>query len=170
MFYNYALYLQHPFPAPGTENVKGDFYIVKWGLRVLPLLYMIFIWVLSSMPANAVVELPSSKWDGWIKESLHLVEFGLLYVLLVLALLTFTSLTPKLNLLCIVIASLYGLLDEVHQSFVPARSATLIDLVKDVIGVLAAAWLLTNAYKKKRFPRFGRVLHGVEKKSKVPLS
>ncbi|MBB6447201.1 VanZ family protein [Bacillus benzoevorans] len=105
------------------------------------------------------MELPNAEWDGGIKESLHLVEFAILYVLLVLALLTIRGLTRKLNLVCILIASLYGLSDEIHQSFVPARSATLIDLVKDVIGVLAASWVMYGAYQKKRFQRLGRLLH-----------
>lgn len=136
--------------------------MVKWVLRVLPFLYMVLIWVLSSMPVDAVVELPDSKWDGWVKESLHLVEFAILYVLLVLALLTHKGLSAKLNLLCIMFACLYGLSDEIHQSFVPARSATLIDLVKDMIGVLAASWIIYGAYQKKRFQRLGRLLHKLQ--------
>lgn len=138
--------------------------MVKWILRVLPLLYMALIWVLSSMPVDAVVELPDSKWDGWVKESLHLVEFAILYFLLVLALLTHRSLTAKFNLFCIVFACLYGLSDEIHQAFVPARSATLIDLVKDMIGVLAASWVVYGAYQKKRFLRLGRSLHKLQDK------
>ena len=136
--------------------------MVKWVLRVLPFIYMALVWKLSSMPVDAVVELPDSRWDGWVKESLHLVEFAILYLLLVLALLTFRGLTASLNLVCILIASLYGLSDEIHQSFVPARSATLIDLVKDVIGVLAASWVVYSAYQKKRFQRLGSLLHKLQ--------
>jgi VanZ family protein len=114
------------------------------------------------MPVDAVVELPDSRWDGWVKESLHLVEFAILYVLFVLTLLTSRGLTARLNLVCILIASLYGLSDEIHQSFVPARSATLIDLVKDVIGVLVASWVVYSAYQKKRFLKLGQSLHKLQ--------
>lgn len=144
--------------------------MLKWLLRVLPFLYMALVWKLSSMPADAVVELRNSQWDGWIKESMHLVEFAILYVLFVFALLTMRGLTPKLNLVCVLIASLYGLSDEIHQSFVPERSATLIDLVKDVIGVLAASWIVSNAYQKKRFQRLGSLLHKLEEKNKTRLN
>nr|WP_295973149.1 VanZ family protein [uncultured Bacillus sp.] len=126
---------------------------------------MIAVWVMSSMPDNAVVELPNSQWDSMIKESLHLVEFAILYIFFVLALLTIRGLTLKLNLICVLIASLYGLTDEIHQSFVPARSATLIDLIKDVTGVLIASWIMYSAYSRKRFQGIGRLLHQLEDRS-----
>ena len=136
--------------------------MVKWLFRVLPIIYMIAIWVMSSMSSDAIVELPDSKWDGYIKESLHLVEFGLLYLFLALALLTMRELNGTINMILIVISSLYGLTDEIHQSFVPYRTATVIDLVKDCIGVLVASWILSSAYKGKRFPRIGKLLRKLE--------
>ena len=132
--------------------------MVKWLFRVLPIMYMMAIWVMSSMSSDAIVELPDSQWDAFIKESLHLVEFGILYILLALALLTMRGLSAKTNGVLILISSLYGLTDEIHQFFVPYRSATVIDLVKDIIGVLVASWILYGAYQKKRFPRLGRLL------------
>ena len=71
--------------------------MLKLIIRVLPFLYMAAVWVMSSMPADAVVELP--KWDSIVKESLHLVEFGILYALLFLAALSFNGVSLKLNLL-----------------------------------------------------------------------
>jgi len=41
-----------------------------------------------------------------------------------------------------VIASLYGISDELHQSFVPGRSTEVLDWLADTIGALAAASLL----------------------------
>ena len=134
--------------------------MLKLIIRVLPFLYMAAVWVMSSMPADAVVELP--KWDSIVKESLHLVEFGILYALLFLAALSFNGVSPKLNLLFILVSSLYGLSDEFHQYFVPYRSATVIDVVKDVIGVLVASWVLFGAYQKKRLAKLGHFLHQIE--------
>jgi VanZ family protein len=131
-------------------------------LRVLPILYMAAIWFMSSNPADAIVELP--RGDRFIKESLHLVEFGILYILLFLALLTFHGVSRKENWLLILISSLYGLTDEIHQYFVPYRSATMIDLVKDVIGVLVASWIFYGAYTKKRFPKLRSLLDKLEGK------
>ena len=136
--------------------------ILKWLFRILPIIYMVAIWVMSSMSSDAIVELPDSTWDGAIKESLHLVEFGILYLLLALALLTMRELNSTINMILMLISCLYGLTDEIHQSFVPYRSATIIDLVKDVIGVLVASWVLYGAYREKRFPRFGKFLRKLE--------
>jgi VanZ family protein len=133
-----------------------------WFLRILPIAYMAAIWIMSSNPSDALVELPNQGIDRFIKESLHLVEFGILYVLLVLAALTTGRFTPGLSFAFMGVAVLYGLLDEIHQSFVPARSATVIDFTKDVIGVLAASHFIHHAYFSGKFPRLGRVLRGIE--------
>lgn len=132
--------------------------MVKWIIRVLPVLYMTLIWVLSSMPADAVVELPDLTVDRFIKESMHLVEFGILYVLLVLAALTAGKLTPGVNILLAVFACFYGILDEIHQSFVPYRSATLIDAVKDITGVAVCWYFISRALFYGKFKRIGKVL------------
>ena len=118
--------------------------LVLFILKILPLAYMILIWFLSSNPSDAVVTFSvNAYYDAFIKESLHLVEFGILYVLWALAFLSRGELTRKQNLTAVAIAILYGLLDEYHQYFVPARSATFIDLTKDWIGV-GVAWLIIN--------------------------
>jgi VanZ family protein len=116
--------------------------LLRGFLWVLPLLYMMMIWRMSSLPSNAYVELPDSNVDRFIKESLHLVEFAILYLLFVLAAYFNGKLTATTSLIFAVVACLYGLTDEIHQSFVPARSATLIDLVKDVIGVSVAYYFV----------------------------
>ncbi|PLR76174.1 hypothetical protein CU633_17085 [Bacillus sp. V3-13] len=137
--------------------------IVKWTIRLLPLAYMALIWILSSLPDNAVVELPSSSIDRFTKESLHLVEFAILHVLLAAAFLTFGKFSATANLVCALIAACYGLLDEVHQYFVPYRSATLIDFIKDVIGVTVAWWIIREAYFQRRFPVVAAALDKLKK-------
>jgi VanZ family protein len=116
--------------------------LLKAFLWVLPLLYMMMIWRMSSLPSNAYVELPDTNVDRFIKESLHLVEFAILYLLFVLAAYFNEKLTATTSLIFAIVACLYGLTDEIHQSFVPARSATLIDLIKDVIGVSVAYYFV----------------------------
>jgi VanZ family protein len=133
--------------------------VLKWALRILPLAYMAAIWIMSSLPANQFVELPNLSIDHAIKESLHLIEFAILYVLLVLALLTRTrAFTPVLNIACAVVAALYGISDEIHQSFYSYRSASLFDFVKDVTGILVCFYFINGALFKGRFVRLGRML------------
>ena len=66
----------------------------------------------------------------------------------------------------LVISSLYGLTDEIHQSFVPYRSATVIDLVKDCIGVLVASWVLYGAYQGKTISEGWQTLAEIRKQKK----
>lgn len=133
-------------------------------LRVLPLAYMAAIWIMSSLPSNHFVELPDSQLDKTIKESLHLIEFAILYVLLVLAFLTGKrEFTPKLNIVCAVIAGLYGVTDEIHQSFYAYRSASWFDLVKDFTGIAVCYYFIRGALFKKKFLGLGKVLGVVRK-------
>ena len=114
-------------------------------------MYMIAIWVMSSMPSNALVELPNSKLDAFIKESLHLVEFAILYVLFVIPLAISGKLTLKTSMIVALISAAYGVVDEIHQSFVPYRSATIIDVIKDWIGVIAVwAHVRYHYFHKKK--------------------
>lgn len=133
--------------------------ILKWLIRGLPAAYMAAIWIMSSLPANALVELPLLSVDRFIKESLHLVEFGILYLFLVAAMLTTDKFTPKASIIFAVFAGAYGIVDEIHQSFMPYRSATLIDAVKDWIGV-GVSWYMVQAafFQQTRFARFGHFL------------
>ncbi|MBT2756634.1 VanZ family protein [Mesobacillus foraminis] len=136
--------------------------MMKLIVRLLPIAYMILIWVLSSLPDTAVIELPDRGIDRILKESLHLVEFGILYILLFFAGLTMKRFRPAMSFIFMGISILYGLTDEIHQSFVPYRSATVIDFVKDTIGVLAASHFLHHAYFSGKFKRLGKVLKGFE--------
>ncbi|CEG29157.1 VanZ family protein [Bacillus sp. B-jedd] len=132
---------------------------VKWVASLLPFIYMAMIWIMSSLPSNHFVELPDSQIDRTIKESLHLVEFAILYGLFVIA-----SLTGKrkfkrsINMLLAAAAALYGLTDEIHQSFYPYRSASLFDLFKDVLGIAVVYYFVNGALFRGKFPRLRRLL------------
>lgn len=115
---------------------------------LLPLLYMALIWTLSSFPADAIVNTPFS-FDSLLKESLHLIEFAILYWLIAFAFMAHGRWTERTSLIAAAFAILYGLTDEIHQSFVPARSATVIDFVKDTIGVLVSYYIAKRKFFKK---------------------
>jgi VanZ family protein len=121
-------------------------------LWVLPIIYMAMIWTMSSLPDDTFVELPDSSTDRFIKESLHLVEFAILYLLFAVAAFFNHKLTPSLNLIFAVLAGLYGISDEIHQSFVPARSATLIDAIKDITGVVVCYYIITKRLHRVKPP------------------
>ncbi|MBU8881079.1 VanZ family protein [Bacillus sp. FJAT-29790] len=142
----------------------------KWMIRALPFFYMGLVWILSNLPHNAVIELPDSSIDRFFKESMHLIEFAILYLLFVLAALTTGSFSKKMNLVFAITASFYGIIDEIHQSFVPYRSATLIDVVKDIIGVLICWYFIDRASFHQRFPKLSALLRYLKrlKKGEIP--
>lgn len=123
---------------------------IRFLLMALPVLYMIAIWIMSGLPHDTIMDLPNNTVDLFVKESLHLVEFAILYVLIALAFLANGKLTPLISLAAAVLASFYGLADEIHQAFVPYRSATIIDAIKDVTGVMIAFLAIKYMYFERK--------------------
>lgn len=75
---------------------------------------------------------------------LHGVVYGLLATLWVRAFNTLEGFHGRRRLLMITgiaLATLYGLSDEWHQSFVAARTADPADLLADFCGSIAGSWL-----------------------------
>lgn len=106
--------------------------------RWLPaVLLMLVIFVFSSRPGD---DLPSfGGWDYFVKKGGHALGYGLLA-------LSYLHALPKRNyLLAWILALLYAATDEFHQSFVPGRNASAVDvLVFDNLG--AAAGLLLHYF------------------------
>ncbi|MFD2683225.1 VanZ family protein [Bacillus seohaeanensis] len=134
---------------------------IKIVLTVSPFVYMGVIWTLSSLPDTAVIELASSKWDRIFKESLHVIEFAILYVLFVAALLAHNKLSYAVNFIAALAAIFYGFIDEIHQSFIPYRSATLIDAAKDLFGVMVCFLIINRTYFRET-SSFGKTMKRVE--------
>jgi VanZ family protein len=145
---------------------EGGYFFMKWIFRILPLIYMALVWIQSSFAADHFVKLPDSTLDQNIKESLHLIEFAILYVLLVLAFLTRRSgFTNYVNAVCALLAALWGVTDEIHQSFVPYRSASLFDFVKDMIGISVCFYFVRGALFGGRFGWLDKVLRRIRQLS-----
>lgn len=103
--------------------------------RWLPsLLMMIAIFAFSSRTSS---ELPNfGGWDYFVKKSAHGIGYGLL------ALSYLRALPGRNYKLAWFLAVLFSLTDEFHQSFVPGRRASLIDVfVFDNIGAILALFL-----------------------------
>ena len=91
----------------------------------------------SSLP-SAVRALDDGLWHG--------LGYGVLAALLLRALASarWEAVTGRTALLAAVLATLYGATDELHQWFVPGRTAQWSDLVADAAGavvVCGAAWM-----------------------------
>lgn len=124
---------------------------------IAPFLYMILIWIMSSMPSDAVIKF--SIADRIIKESLHLIEFAILYGLFVICLCVNRKFSKNTNIVVAVVSCIYGGIDEIHQYFVPYRSATWIDFFKDITGVFVLYFFVTRSYFYRKNHWLTRFLH-----------
>ena len=93
---------------------------------------------------------PRSVLDQLVRSGIHVVEFG------ILALLLYRAVKPRLHrepssanpsqtgmgwqpyLLAFLIAVLYAIFDEAQQSFIPNRQPSLLDFLADSLGSLLA--------------------------------
>jgi len=50
--------------------------------------------------------------------------------------------SPRQVWLVVLAVTLYGILDEIHQYFVPGRSADVYDALADASGALLGAWTM----------------------------
>lgn len=113
--------------------------IIYW---ILVVLYAGFIFYLSSGPVT--VDIPGND------KLHHMGEFAILSFLLYQALRSsFKNEQPmKIAFLVIILAILYGISDEFHQSFVPTRSSDIYDVVADASGAIIMQGLM---HISKRF-------------------
>ncbi len=105
--------------------------------------YMALIFYLSSTPASGM---PQGIDKGG--SDLHVLEYTLLGFL---AYRFFANIKSGKRRLIIILAAfafslLYGISDEIHQSFVPYRSSSLTDIAADSIGSLIGILLYNRIY------------------------
>lgn len=98
------------------------------------LLYWLIIFILTTLPAGDLPDVSSLS-----DKTKHFIAYMMLAVLLNLAFIFQTRL-PKVSkyshfftFLC---AALYGIIDELHQSFIPGRQSDIKDWYADISGSL----------------------------------
>jgi VanZ family protein len=104
-----------------------------------PVLYAGLIFYLSSRSSFPV---PGYVWD--FDKVVHFIEYGIFAVLLARA--------TGSPLAAFIIATVYGVTDEFHQSFVPGRDSSGFDAMADAIGS-AVAVLAWRALRDRRASR-----------------
>jgi len=145
-----------------------DFLRNRLFLRIFPICYMLFIWLQSSffnpesvgnLPFH--ISLPILIMVGIGFELAHLFEFGLLYLFFILAFLSFGEIGKGKELISITLSVSYSLIDEIHQIFVPFRSFSMGDLIKDIIGITVMWWIIHKSYFINKNSRFGVFLRKI---------
>ena len=118
-------------------------------LRFIPaIIWMGVIFYFSSRQTTGVGG--DSYWTRFlILKSFHLIEYAILFLLILFAL--------NSNLISIIVSYLYGVTDEIHQLFTPGRTSkftdTLFDLSGIIIGFLALKYILIPILKKLKLSK-----------------
>jgi VanZ family protein len=121
-------------------------------MRMLPdlvplILYCVFIFIQSQLPAP--FEMPDvSHFD----KLLHLGAYGVMAILFYRTYLAGWPQAMKRTLVwaSAISTALYGLSDEIHQYFVPARSADPLDWLADVVGGVLGAVIYQRLFDATR--------------------
>jgi VanZ family protein len=114
--------------------------------RWLPaVLVMLVIFLFSAQPSS---NLPNFDWlDRLVKKGGHMIG----YALLALSYWRGLRFREGKRWLAWILALAYAATDEFHQSSVPGRSPSLVDiLVFDNLGALVSLWLAGKYWKQKR--------------------
>lgn len=137
-------------------------------LTLIPILYMVFIWIQSSYfdpeslsGLSSQISFEVILFLGIFLELSHLFEFGILYFFIIMAFLSFGKLTFFKEIIAILLAFSYGVVDEIHQMYVPYRSASILDLVKNTIGIMVFWWIIHRDYFKRTHSKFSRAMRRV---------
>jgi VanZ family protein len=114
----------------------------RWLAFLPPLAYAAVIFALSSQSRP----LPFLPDEFLLHDKLlHALEYAVLGALLVPSL-RLAGLRPRAAfVVAVLLGSLYGATDEIHQSFVPGRDAAVLDWVADTLGVALGAAAATAA-------------------------
>ena len=111
------------------------------------LLWAALIWYLSDQPSIDITPVFEHQ-----DKFLHIMAYLVLGFFTLGAMRAGTAgYTRSQTALAILLAGLYGLADEYHQSFVPGRDASALDLLADITGVLLGVGLLF--FLARRFAR-----------------
>ncbi len=98
-----------------------------------PIALMGLIFYLSSRPRTSITEI--YLIDFLIFKTLHMIEYALLYALLLRAMWG-EGKSKKVYLWAFLIALVYAASDEIHQTYVPGREGRARDVVIDTAGMI----------------------------------
>lgn len=113
--------------------------------------YMALIWTVSSIETPTF---PVSMFP-FRDKGVHTIEYAVLAVLVAHACVRTFEGFPRwrVAVAAVLLTVLWGLLDELHQAFVPGRSADVLDLVADTLGALGGVSVRLSAAALRLGPR-----------------
>lgn len=121
------------------QEISYNQLVKKYLYLTPPVLWAILIWYLTTTPQVVVTTEP------WFQSALmmfsHFSFFGVLSALLYLS--RFATLDS------IILTSLYGLIIEAYQLYIPGRSADVMDWILDTLGAFSFLFILKKIQSKQ---------------------
>ncbi len=117
------------------------------------IVYLALIYYLSSLqyPVETLSQRTGIKFFTLSQYIYHIIEYAILSFLFWRALKNSYSKYPQIY--TILFSIFYAFTDEFHQSFVPTRTASIIDVLFDTLGILALQSIITIVYYIKERTR-----------------
>ena len=111
------------------------------------IIYMGIIFWISSLPSEKLT--PERGIGITISQSIkHIGEFWILGILMSMVLVQVTNKTLSVAFWSSVFSVCYGILDEIHQAFVPTRYCTIDDVCINAIGSVIGVLFYVYAHHK----------------------
>jgi VanZ family protein len=124
--------------------VVSRWLLLPWWLRsLLPLAITIALWWLSSASPG---HQPVSSWTNWLNNAAHVVAYAMLSAAIYISAPERCLVMPSWRRLSIVLAAIYGFIDELHQSQVPGRFCSVLDWCSDVLGSMLGVILVVQVW------------------------
>jgi len=119
---------------------------LPWWLRsLLPVAMVATLWSLSSASPS---QLPASPWGSWLHNAAHVVAYALLSAAVFCSASRAQWLAlPAWRRLSVLLAAVYGLVDELHQSQVPGRVCSVLDWCSDFLGSMLGVILVVHVWE-----------------------
>ena len=129
---------------PIRTGLTGNTFLYYWAPV---LIYCFLIFLQSSFPA--VEGLPEQQHA---EKVIHFAAYGLLGFLFYRALTTSRIRENRSHLILVssLLSALYGASDEIHQYFVPQRSAEVADMLANALGSIAGAFFCSITFRGGR--------------------
>ncbi|MEK7577171.1 MAG: VanZ family protein [Patescibacteria group bacterium] len=118
-------------------------YFISWAPA---LVWMGVIFLLSTRQHVTVSD--EYIWNFLFFKTLHVIEYGILFVLYVRAINLTIVIQPMHFFIAFLLTFLYAASDEFHQMFVPTRQGTIRDVIIDGIGAVSL-WIFLYTFVPK---------------------
>ena len=113
---------------------------------VPPIIWACVIFVVSAHPLAKTSQI---YWkDFIIKKTAHMIEYGIFAALIYRGLVASGVKKNNAGIYSILLALLYGVTDEFHQSYTPGREPRVRDVVFDTIGAILTIYSIWNLLPK----------------------